>query len=679
MKSFVEQPGMPLVTATVACDGEAGTAALTLQQRRFHDAGAQLADETWGIPVCVRYGGGSARARTPADTRVCTLLDGGSKTVPLESCPGWVEPNAGGLGYYHSAYSSAALTSAYAQADDGEKIALLRDASALVTSGDIKLGDALARVPASATSPVSQVVKGGLAIVDLAEQEVSPADETALAHFLGSVYGPIARKLGLRERAGDDPATLENRVTAVVRGAVDGDDPALRAAAHAAALAWLHDEKAIDPRARTAVLAAGARSNDVKLFDGLLERAKKETDKRRQVDLIYALASFTSPELVARAEATVLDGTFDPREGVFILDDQLGSHATREAAWTFLQQHWTEITGRMRSDEVGSYLLHSIDFCDADHLGQIEALAAARHQRRRRVTEARAGGAEDPRVHRRRRGEPLEPRGAAGPPPSLSHRAARARALLGGSRRGSASDVPAHRRPTGAARWKELRALVSAHVRLTSALLVTSACLVAWFFCKPLIPVFPLDDAYIHLAYVRCFARSGQFCFNPGEPSLGTSSPLSRAAAGPLLPGGLRPLRHGAVARAALLGGERAPLPGDRPAGVPRGGSQPRDRRRGRAARRRARRVERRGPMDGVQRNGDAAAPRGEPRSGLVVHPSGLRRRHRSAGRCLYLVRAPGAVIALVLLAIELSGGRWRRCLPGALVSADHRGRRCSW
>jgi hypothetical protein len=37
---------------------------------------------------------------------------------------------------------------------------------------------------------------------------------------------------------------------------------------------------------------------------------------------------------------------------------------------------------------------------------------------------------------------------------------------------------------------------------------------------------FPLDDAYIHLAYGKSLAFSGTLGLNPGEPSLGTSSPL---------------------------------------------------------------------------------------------------------------------------------------------------------
>ena len=375
LRTFVEQPGIPLVTATTRCDGGKGT--LTLEQRRFHAAGAHLADESWDVPVCVRYGTDHEKIKDAEDgagLRTCTLLTESRQTVPLDACPTWLEPNADGLGYYHAAYTRVAFTTAYAHASDGEKIALLRDASALVESGDASLGDVLPRVNASAGSPVSQVMRGGEAIVNLAEQVVPEPEEKRLAHYLGTVYGPVALKLGVKEHEGDTPSTLDIRATAVQLGGVEGDDPALRAAAHAAALTWLDEEKGIDPRARPAILRAAARSNDPKLFDGLLDKARKETDKRRQVELIFALASFTAPALVDRADAAVLDGTFDLREGVYILATQLASHATRDAAWKFLQASWDKLTPRMRSDEVNFRLIGSLDFCDADHLQQVAAL-----------------------------------------------------------------------------------------------------------------------------------------------------------------------------------------------------------------------------------------------------------------------------------------------------------------
>jgi hypothetical protein len=62
-QSFLDQPGVPLVAASVACDG--GAPAVTLRQSRYLPVGSDGdAGARWQIPVCLRYGaGGAARER----------------------------------------------------------------------------------------------------------------------------------------------------------------------------------------------------------------------------------------------------------------------------------------------------------------------------------------------------------------------------------------------------------------------------------------------------------------------------------------------------------------------------------------------------------------------------------------------------------------------------------------
>lgn len=64
------------------------------------------------------------------------------------------------------------------------------------------------------------------------------------------------------------------------------------------------------------------------------------------------------------------------------------------------------------------------------------------------------------------------------------------------------------------------------NARVVAVLLPVLVLSAVRMFLAPRDPVFPLDDAYIHLTYARNLAGTGTFCFNPGEASLGTSSPL---------------------------------------------------------------------------------------------------------------------------------------------------------
>jgi alanyl aminopeptidase len=113
--TFLDQNGVPEVSVALACTN--GRARLSLEQRRYAAQETSAAEQRWQIPVCARYGSGSA-SRT-----ACTLLAGREGSLDLGSgCPAFIVANAGGRGYYLPAYSAdllarlarhrAALTSA---------------------------------------------------------------------------------------------------------------------------------------------------------------------------------------------------------------------------------------------------------------------------------------------------------------------------------------------------------------------------------------------------------------------------------------------------------------------------------------------------------------------------------------------------------------------------------------
>src|SRR5262249_29479152 len=81
MSTFVDQPGVPLVSVAVGCEG--GRATATLTQERYtadgQDDGAP-AKQLWQIPVCMRM---------PSGKTVCDLLDKKQATVSAGACQQW--------------------------------------------------------------------------------------------------------------------------------------------------------------------------------------------------------------------------------------------------------------------------------------------------------------------------------------------------------------------------------------------------------------------------------------------------------------------------------------------------------------------------------------------------------------------------------------------------------------
>ena len=138
--SFLDQPGVPVVTAASRCEG--GRGRIELAQAPWRAVGAVApAASRWTIPVCVRYG---AAGRT---AQLCTVLDAATATVELPVCADWILPNADAAGYYRSALA----------ADDLARLAART--RALSTVERVRLGHDLEAAFASAALPGGAVLR----------------------------------------------------------------------------------------------------------------------------------------------------------------------------------------------------------------------------------------------------------------------------------------------------------------------------------------------------------------------------------------------------------------------------------------------------------------------------------------------------------------------------------------
>ena len=99
-KSYIEQPGVPLLAVALNCDDPASPA-LNVSQARYAPLGSEIDPDAglWHIPMCVGYTVDGER-RTQ-----CGLLSEKQQSIRLQadSCPTTVHPNADGAGYYRFA------------------------------------------------------------------------------------------------------------------------------------------------------------------------------------------------------------------------------------------------------------------------------------------------------------------------------------------------------------------------------------------------------------------------------------------------------------------------------------------------------------------------------------------------------------------------------------------------
>src|SRR5262249_21222054 len=129
--TFLDQPGVPVVSGSLTCN--ASGASLELTQERFLPIGSKgsASASTWQIPVCAPYGSRKEIYRT------CTLLTDKKGTLSLPqlgdkkkaACPDWVMLKDAGVGYYRVAYTpkdvSVLLDKSKANLTVGERLSVL--------------------------------------------------------------------------------------------------------------------------------------------------------------------------------------------------------------------------------------------------------------------------------------------------------------------------------------------------------------------------------------------------------------------------------------------------------------------------------------------------------------------------------------------------------------------------
>ncbi len=369
-RSFLDQPGVPLVTVDLDCAG--GAPKLLLSQKRFLPTGSTgSAKETWQVPVCARTG-------DPGTATRCTLLTepAGSLVLP-GSCPARVLANAGD-GYYRVLYRGSLLGKVLADGGThltaSERVSTLADVAALARSGDVPMATALALVPAFAGDPNRPVVESVQRIAAAPRDFLVPDEmRPRYRRFVSDVFGPRARALGWTPKKGEDEDTELLRESLVPFVANEGDEPVLVAEATRLARAWLADRKAVDAQIAPAVLDVAARHGDMELFALFVAEARKSADRRERARLLGALGLFQDPSVVPVALALTLSPDFDARETVPILREAASNRETRPLAWAFLKAHFDALAARLPRESPARFPMLASGFSDEASRADVEA------------------------------------------------------------------------------------------------------------------------------------------------------------------------------------------------------------------------------------------------------------------------------------------------------------------
>jgi alanyl aminopeptidase len=378
LKSFLFQPGVPLVRARLDCATE--RPAVEVTQSRYLPLGSTASrDATWQMPVCVRYAaadGGTARQ--------CERLvaPAGRIALPAGRCPAWVMPNAAGSGYYRVALDAAgwdALFQNLGALDESEVRTLQGSLSAAFRAGDADAATLVESFAVFAAHPAWEVALAPVDDLYLLRTwlATTPAARAGVEGRVRALYGKRLATVGLKPRAGEPPGDSLLRAGLGNAVAVLGRDPAARAALLPAAEQYLETRGAafadLDHGLVKTALRVAVEDRRQTFADPLLAAALESRDATFRQRALSALAASPDAALGARLRGLLLDPRLGDAEASELAQAQAANEFQRDAMWAWMRDDTNRdrLLARMPSWSRSEIVWLGAGSCDATRADEL--------------------------------------------------------------------------------------------------------------------------------------------------------------------------------------------------------------------------------------------------------------------------------------------------------------------
>jgi alanyl aminopeptidase len=347
LATFVDQPGLPIVSVEPLGEGR-----VRLTQRRFGSEGVALAPQTWSIPVALRYtAGGEARTRA-------VLLDTKTTDIDLGAGSGEVYPKADGQGYYRWQVSDETLMQLTKEAgrvlSDAERMDLVGNLSALLSSGTLDGGRYLAALEGLAADPEPMVVGSVLDSLSTVRRPFVPAGrEDEFASFVRRTLRPALDRVGFVPREDEtETATLVRPRLLGWLGDI-GRDPEIRGFAAKQASAYLAAPDSVPPSIASTCLRLAAIDGTAEQFDTIRERFEATEQPAERDRYLQALGAFREPALVDRALDYAFSGPLRANELFSLPAGLTRTAAGSDRAFRWMTENYATLAERLPPEFMG--------------------------------------------------------------------------------------------------------------------------------------------------------------------------------------------------------------------------------------------------------------------------------------------------------------------------------------
>ena len=332
MSDFIEQPGVPLVTADATC--ASGKRTLQLSQQRFFIEPGDSSKQLWSIPVGISVAGKTTY----------TLLDTRTASVAAGSCAQPFVVNANALGYFRVRLDPAGTAAQIAHLSDltvAERARFIGDTNASVLAGALPASQLIAAIDAVRPDDALTVwTSVGAALSGMSDLEAGQSGLPAFEAYEIRVLSPVFARLGWDAKPGEGPQAEALR-SQVISALGQAGDRAVIAEAKARFAKFVADPSSLSPALREPVLSIAGAYADEATWETLLGLFKKSTNPIEGRQYALALWQARDPALAAKnlAMATELPTEMGGELGYFdVLTVSLGGRQP-DAAWAYFKTH----------------------------------------------------------------------------------------------------------------------------------------------------------------------------------------------------------------------------------------------------------------------------------------------------------------------------------------------------
>lgn len=380
MKSFVDQPGLPLVSGEVVqlnlTEEEATEpqTAVMLTQSRYAPLGSKTSQgQLWQIPVCAKFGYGEETVKS------CELLTEKSGMIVSPrngEYADWVTLNENGSGYYRFSLDSQGWTNLINNIDklNTREVLTVQDSlEAAYRAGEVDSSVFLNGMSQLATHPEYDVASSSRALIGFMGDDLSGTDED-LARYVQENYADrYARTVGTDTIEGN---LLAPSLASLLISRGQDEELAKEMAKKGALYLGLDgeaDKDAVAPNMLGLALSQAMKKDGEAAYEPLVALAESGSPLEKS-SALGALSSTTDPEIANKLLALALDkdGPLTGRQSSSIVYGLMGSDEFQDMTWDWLKANFTQyVTDRVPDVRKGRMPGAGGYFCSLDRWDEV--------------------------------------------------------------------------------------------------------------------------------------------------------------------------------------------------------------------------------------------------------------------------------------------------------------------